>query len=94
MNRNQTLLATTLTLVSLSTALAEPTAEDILGASRVQGGLAVHVGCGDGSLTANLHVGDRYLIHGLDTNPENVAKARRHIASRGLQGRVGADTFD
>jgi len=62
--------------------------------SGVGGGLVVHVGCGDGKLTAALHAGDSYLVHGLDTNFENVAAARRHIRSLGLCGKVTVDTFD
>lgn len=41
-------------------------ARDILDATGVKGGLIVHLGCGDGKLTAALRVNDRYLVHGLD----------------------------
>ncbi len=63
-------------------------------ASGVQGGLIVHVGCGDGKLTAALRANDRYVVHGLDTDPANVAAAREHIRSTGLAGKVSVDTFD
>jgi len=33
-------------------------AKEILGTSGVQGGIVVHVGCGDGKLTAALHAGE------------------------------------
>ena len=45
---------------------SQEAAPDILKATGVQGGLIVHVGCGDGKLTAELRVDDRYLVHGLD----------------------------
>ena len=63
-------------------------AKAILEATGVKGGLVVHLGCGDGTLTAALRPNDRYLVHGLDRSAENVAKARRHIRSLGMYGDV------
>ena len=67
----------------------------ILHATGVRGGLIVHLGCGPstssgqaGALTAALRADDRYLVHGLDGDPANVAKAREHIRSLGLYGGV------
>ena len=69
-------------------------AVDILDVSGVQGGLVVHIGCGDGKLTAALHAGDGYLVHGLDTDAEQLATAREHIRSLGLYGKVSVDQFN
>ena len=66
-------------------------AADILAATGVQGGLIVHLGCGDGTLTAALRANDSYLVHGLDADPKNVAAARKRIASLGLYGKVSVD---
>ena len=66
----------------------------ILQESGIQGGLIVHLGCGDGKLTAGFCVNDRYLVHGLDTDPANVSQARRQIAAKDLYGKVSVDTFD
>ena len=74
-------------------AAAEPSAKDILEATGVKGGLVVHLGCGDGRLTAALHASDAYLVHGLDPDPANVQKARTHIKSLRLYGRVAIDRF-
>ncbi len=70
-------------------------AREILDATGVKGGLVVHVGCGDGTLTAALRASDSYLVHGLsirtrtgDADEANVEKARRHIQSLGLAGKV------
>jgi len=71
-----------------------PSGKEIIDASGVKGGLVVHVGCGDGRLTAALRVGDSFVVHGLDADAKNVAKARRHIRSRGLYGKVAVDVFD
>ena len=48
----------------------------------------VHVGCGDGKLTAALRANDAYIVHGLDAEAANVAKARGHVAGLGLTGKV------
>jgi outer membrane protein assembly factor BamB len=53
----------------------------------------VHIGCGDGLLTAAFCVDNGYLVHGLDTDRTNIANARRHIMSLGLYGKVSVDQF-
>ncbi len=67
------------------------TAAGILEATGVRGGLVVHLPCGDGRLTAALRAGEGYLVHGLDPDPANVRRARRHVASEGLCGTVTID---
>lgn len=69
-------------------------ARQILDRSGIQGGLIVHLGCGDGRLTAALRPPQGYLVQGLDTDAANVQRARRHIRSLGLYGPVSIDTFD
>jgi len=68
-------------------------AEQILAQTGVQGGLIVHLGCGDGAMTAALGAGDGFLVHGLDVDPRNVAAAREHVKSLGLYGKVSVDTL-
>ena len=70
---------------------ADAQAKAILAAAGVKGGLVVHVGCGDGRLTAALRLGESFLVHGLDADPANVAKAREHIQSLGLYGKASVD---
>jgi len=74
-------------------AVADP-ATDILKETGVTGGLVVHIGCGDGTLTAALHTNDGYVVQGLDTSAENVAKARKTISDKGLCGQVAVRAFD
>jgi len=90
-----------LSLLSLPLALTVPDgahagspAEELLHRAGVKGGVVVHLGCGDGKLTAALHAADRHLVHGLDTDREDVDKARAYIDSLGLYGRVSAETYD
>ncbi|MHC4178894.1 MAG: outer membrane protein assembly factor BamB family protein, partial [Planctomycetota bacterium] len=66
-------------------------AESIYEATGVQGGLIVHLGCGDGKLTAALRANDRYLVHGLDSNMDKVRQARQHIQSLGIYGKVAVE---
>ena len=65
-------------------------AEKIIDASGVKGGLIVHIGCGDGEITAALRINDSFIVHGLDRDAENVQKAREHIRSMYLWMRLCA----
>lgn len=95
MNRHKFFSLGTLILLCAFTAHAESSStKEIVRAMGVKGGLVVHVGCGDGKLTAELRVNDRYVVQGLDTDTTNVKKARQHIKSLGVYGKVTADTFD
>ncbi len=68
-------------------------AEELLTKTGTHGGLVVHLGCGDGRLTADLALADRYLVHGLDVDPQRVAAARQHIQSLGRYGQVTVETL-
>ena len=83
-----------LACLAASVTSAGPSAEQILETTGVKGGLVVHIGCGNGELTAALHADRRYVVHGLDTDPENIGRARRLITSRGIYGAVSVDTYD
>jgi outer membrane protein assembly factor BamB len=91
--------ALSLALVSAATlgiarAAETPTADEILETTGVSGGLVVQIGCGDGSLLADLGSHDRLLVHGLCANADNVAKARRTIQDAGCYGKASVAQFD
>jgi outer membrane protein assembly factor BamB len=69
-------------------------ARQIRKATDVRGGLIVHVGCGNGRLTAALRAGESCLVHGLDTDADAVRQARRHIRRLGVYGPVSVERFD
>ncbi|MGB2821667.1 MAG: PQQ-binding-like beta-propeller repeat protein [Phycisphaerae bacterium] len=69
-------------------------AKQVLAATGVRRGLIVHLGCGDGKVTAGLYAGEGQLVHGLDADAGNVARAREHIRSLGIYGPVSVDRFD
>lgn len=68
-------------------------AERIRAASGIHGGLVVHVGCGDGRLTAALG-GPGFLVHGLARSQTVVDHARTHVKGLGLYGPVSIDCWD
>ncbi len=70
---------------------ADGQASKIIEAAGVKGGLVVHVGCGDGKLTAALRANDRYLVRGLERDAAKVAAAREHIRSLGVYGKVSVE---
>lgn len=74
--------------------IAEQKAKQILDATGVKGGLIVHIGCGDGKMTASLRTNERFIVHGLGTDPNNVRIARDYIRSLGIYGKVSVDTFN
>ncbi len=74
-------------------------AQRILKSTGVEGGLVVHLGCGQGRLTAALgpvsrRHGPRFVVHGLDTDRAQVAAARQHLLALGVYGRVSVGHFD
>jgi outer membrane protein assembly factor BamB len=82
-------------LISLfAVSISASDATKLLETAGVKGGLIVHVGCGDGKLTAALRVNDRFIVHGLDSDAKNVDAARKHIRSLGLYGKVSAELWD
>jgi outer membrane protein assembly factor BamB len=89
-----TWLAAGIGFAAENTAPGDRQARAILDASGVSGGLIVHLGCGDGTLTAALRAGDGFAVHGLDTHPDNVARAREQVKSRGVYGAVSVDLYD
>ncbi|MHC4744100.1 MAG: outer membrane protein assembly factor BamB family protein, partial [Planctomycetota bacterium] len=84
----QVLLFTVFYAVLTTSASEQQSADDILEDSGIRGGLVVHIGCGEGKLTAALRAADNFTVHGLDEDAGNVEKARRHIRSLGLYGPV------
>lgn len=71
-----------------------PLALRILEETGIKGGLIVHVGCGDGKLTAALCACDSFVVHGLDAEEENVRRAREFVQSKDLYGQASIDRFD
>ncbi|NUQ64124.1 MAG: PQQ-binding-like beta-propeller repeat protein [Pirellulales bacterium] len=69
---------------------ASELARRIVETAGVRGGLVVHLGCGDGKLTAALRANEAFIVHGLDAD---VTAPRRHIESLGLYGPVSVEKW-
>jgi len=68
--------------------------EEILQQTGTTGGFTVHVGCGDGRLTAALKPNAATIVHGLDTDRENVKQARAYLNTCNLGGTATVAQFD
>jgi len=88
------IVSSVLLLAGIAPASANPADEQaaaILDAAGVKGGIVVHLGCGDGRLTAALRAGESFAVHGLDADAADIESARRHIQSLGLYGPVSVE---
>ncbi len=70
---------------------AQPLAERILSSAGVHGGVVVHLGCGDGRVTAALRASDAFTVHGLERDPALVKEAREHIDKLEIYGPVAVE---
>ncbi|UCE47350.1 MAG: PQQ-binding-like beta-propeller repeat protein, partial [Phycisphaerales bacterium] len=84
------LVAASVILPAAEAREASQEAIEILDATGVKGGVIIHIGCGDGRLTAALRASDSFIVQGLDEDAKNVEAARKHISSLGLYGKVSA----
>jgi len=63
-------------------------ARQIASSARFHGGLVIHVGCGDGQLTAALRLADNCVVQGLEADAQRVETARAAIRQLGVYGPV------
>ncbi len=70
------------------------TAREIFDLSGVQGGLVLHIGSGNGELTAALRANDSYVVHALETDAAQVEKARARIRAQGSYGPVSVEHWN
>ncbi len=77
-------------------ALAGPAdeAEQIATLAGFHGGLIIHVGCGDGKLTAALRLADNCVVQGLDADAGCVETARAAVRAMGRYGPVSVIHFN
>ena len=69
-------------------------ADRILRSTQFAGGLIVHVGCGDGELTAALRRDTATIVHALDKRTKAVEAARDSLQAAGLYGPVTVERWD
>jgi outer membrane protein assembly factor BamB len=93
MNKSVIFVWTFFALFISTTSMAE-TGVQLVESSGVRGGIVVHLGCGDASLTEQLLVNERYRVLGLDTDPAIVMAARDRLVKAGRYGPVTVDQWD
>ena len=80
-------------LVLLSCATQQTSTEQVLESASNHPGVCVHIGCGDGSLTAKLAANGNLVVHGLEQDERRVATARQRLRDRGLYGQATVDPW-
>jgi len=83
-------------LAASSAATADTPRQKVAKACRahgIAGGLIVHLGCGEGKITATLRPSGSFRVHGLDSDRAEIAKARAYLAGLGVYGPVSVDTY-
>lgn len=68
-------------------------AQAILAATGTRGGLVVHVGCGEGRLTAALRGAGNNVVQGLERDAEAVQRGRDYLRSLQLYGPVSVELW-
>jgi outer membrane protein assembly factor BamB len=81
-------------LFALCSPLFADEASDILAQSGVKGGIVVHVGCGDGSVTQKLRANDSYQVQGLTKEADKVSAIRDSIYKAGVSGAVAISEWN
>jgi ubiquinone/menaquinone biosynthesis C-methylase UbiE len=66
-------------------------AQSILDSTGTKGGFIVHLGCGDGSLTAALRKSDAFIVHGLSHDESAIRTARDRLLADGAYGPVSLE---
>jgi outer membrane protein assembly factor BamB len=67
--------------------------DDVLRAVQARPGLCVHLGCGEGALTAQLAAKGHAAVHALEASAAEVGIARQTLQGRGLYGRVAVEVW-
>lgn len=83
-----TLLALCLLAGNVGFAQTPQSGSQLVEQSGVQGGFIVHIGAGDGDLTEQLRVNDRFQVHGLERDADAVASARKRLYAEGKYGPI------
>ncbi len=83
-----------LALFLAASSLAASPADDakaILTATDTRGGFVVHLGCGQGALTAALRASDSYVVQGLDKDQARIDVGRAALLKAGVYGPVALE---
>ena len=79
--------------MSSSDVMAGSVAEAVR-SSGISGGILAHLNCGDGAALADMPMDENWLVHGLDTDASEIARARDMLRAKKLYGRVTVARYD
>ena len=80
--------ALAISLTTISSNLFADTASDLLSEAEFSGGIILHIGSGDGSLSNALLQGENSLVYGLEKSGDKVELAREAAYEQGISGKV------
>lgn len=86
-------LAGALTVAAAVTPVNAASLDQILGDAQAIPGVCVHLGCGNGTLSARLAQNATRLVHALESDEAQVRAARRSLQARGLYGVVSVELW-
>ncbi|MBG86446.1 MAG: hypothetical protein CMO80_06040 [Verrucomicrobiales bacterium] len=66
----------------------------VVNESGIKGGVIVYLGKVDAKKLAGFRLHDSFMVHGLDTDAEQIAQARKDLHAEGLYGPVSVDRID
>ena len=88
-------LGLALSICAPNAAIADATsdAKQVLVESGIKGGFVVHVGCGDGSFSAELRQHPGFQVQGLDRDPAKIAAGRERLFQQKRYGEVALENW-
>jgi ubiquinone/menaquinone biosynthesis C-methylase UbiE len=75
-------------LATISSNLFADTASDLLSEAEFSGGIILHIGSDDGSLSNALLQGENSLVYGLEKSGDKIKLARQRAYEQGISGKV------
>ncbi|MEW6306842.1 MAG: PQQ-binding-like beta-propeller repeat protein [Verrucomicrobiota bacterium] len=69
-------------------------AKQVFEATGVKGGIVVHLGCGEGQVTATLRPSDSYQVQGWDKDAAKIARGRMALSQKGVYGPIAVDVLE
>jgi outer membrane protein assembly factor BamB len=89
-----TFVSVGLFLCLFSQSICGISAHELLERTGVAGGLIVRVGWSEDKDLVDLGASPGFILHGLETDPVKIKRARAHLLSRGLYGKISVNLFD
>ncbi|NQU23113.1 MAG: PQQ-binding-like beta-propeller repeat protein, partial [Candidatus Nealsonbacteria bacterium] len=84
----------TFILLAVTASVFGQSSRDMAASSGIQGGLVVYMGSGGGAFATDLVAKDRFVVHGLCTNPNDTARAREYIKQQELYGKASVQHWN